>query len=71
MITFNLPLPPSINHYYGHSGNRKFISKAGKKFRAQVQEIVTLAGHKKIEGRVSMWVAIHPSTKRKQDLDKR
>ncbi len=71
MIALTLPLPPSINHYYGHSGNRKFISKAGKKFRAKVQEIVTLAGHKTIEGRVSMMVAIYPATRRKQDLDNR
>ena len=71
MITFYLPLPPTINHYYGQSGKRKFISEAGKKFRAKVQEIVALAGHKTIEGRVSLYVAIHPATKRKQDLDNR
>lgn len=69
MITLYLPLPPTINHYYGQSGKRKFISEAGKKFRAKVQEIVAQAGHKTIEGRVSLYVAIYPATKRKQDLD--
>ena len=71
MITFYLPMPPTINHYYGQSGKRKYISDAGKKYRAKVQEIVSQAGHKTIEGRVSLWVAIHPATKRKQDLDNR
>lgn len=64
-------MPPTINHYYGQSGKRKFISDAGKKFRAKVQEIVAQAGHATIEGRVMFAVSIHPSSKRKQDLDNR
>ncbi len=71
MITFYLPMPPTVNHYYGQSGKRKFISEAGKKFRAKVQEIVAQAGHEIIEGRVMFAVSIHPASKRKQDLDNR
>jgi crossover junction endodeoxyribonuclease RusA len=71
VITFYLPMPPTINHYYGQSGKRKFISDAGKKFRAKVQEIVAHAGHAIIEGRVMLAVSIYPSSKRKQDLDNR
>lgn len=71
MIILTLPLPPSWNHYYGQNGSRKYIKPAGKAFRKAVAEIVADAGHKTLEGRVSLFAAIYPADRRKQDIDNR
>lgn len=72
MITLTLPLPPTINHAYGQrKGGGRFIKPAGLVFRKTVAEIVAQAGHKTLEGRVSLFAAIHPADRRKQDLDNR
>jgi crossover junction endodeoxyribonuclease RusA len=71
MITLRLPLAPSINHYYGQHGVRKYIKKAGLEYRKQVAEIVAEAGHKMLEGRIVMYVSIYPANRIRQDLDNR
>jgi crossover junction endodeoxyribonuclease RusA len=72
MISLTLPLPPTINHYYGQRprGGR-YIKPAGLVFRQQVAEIVAMAGHRLLEGRVSLFAAIHPADRRRQDIDNR
>jgi crossover junction endodeoxyribonuclease RusA len=72
MIALTLPLPPTINHYYGQRprGGR-YIKPAGLAFRQAVAEIVADAGHKTLEGRVSLFAAIYPADRRRQDLDNR
>lgn len=72
MIALTLPLPPTINTYYGmrpHGG--RFVKPAGLAFRLEVAEIVAAAGHKTLEGRISLFAAIYPADRRKQDLDNR
>ena len=71
MITLRLPLAPSINHYYGQHGVRKYIKKAGLDYRKQVAEIVAEAGNKMLEGRIVMYVSIYPANRIRQDLDNR
>lgn len=71
MITLTLPMPPTINHAYGHRGGAKYIKPAGREFRKVVAEIVAAAGHSTITGRVRLFAAIHPATRAKQDLDNR
>ena len=71
MITLRLPLAPTINHYYGQHGVRKYIKKAGLEYRKEVAEIVAQAGHKTLEGRIVMYVSIYPSNRIRQDLDNR
>lgn len=72
MISLTLPLPPTINHYYGvRPRGGKYIKPAGREFRQTVAEIVAQAGHKTIEGRVSLFAAIYPADRRKQDIDNR
>lgn len=72
MIMLTLPLPPTINHYYGQRprGGR-YIKPAGMAFRQAVAEIVADAGHKTLQGRVSLFAAIYPADKRRQDIDNR
>lgn len=71
MLLLTLPIPPSINAYYGAHGNRRYIKPAGLAFRRAVAEIVAAAGHPIFTGRVSLYAAIFPASKRVQDLDNR
>lgn len=72
MIAFTFPLPPTINHAYGvRRGGGRFIKSAGIAFRATVAEIVAAAGHPMLTGRLALFVAIHPATRARQDLDNR
>ncbi len=64
-------MPPTVNHYYGTRGKQRYIREAGKAYRKAVAEIVSDAGHKTIEGRVRLYVAIHPANRMRQDLDNR
>lgn len=61
-------LPPSVNHYWGSRGNRRFISKQGLAFR---QEVLLVSRGKKIEGRLQLYVELTASNKRRWDLDNR
>lgn len=72
MISLTLPLPPTINHYYGQSrrGGR-YIKPAGQEFRRVVAEIVAQAGYRTLKGRVALFVAIYPADRRRQDIDNR
>lgn len=69
MISLDLPWPPSINHYYGSHGNRRFIKKAGVKFRADVADIVSELGYAEEVGQLAMFISVYPPDKRKRDLD--
>ena len=71
MIHLTLPIPPTINHYYGQSGKRKYIKPAGIAYRQKVAEIVSDARHSTLEGRVMLFVAVHPANRIRQDLDNR
>jgi crossover junction endodeoxyribonuclease RusA len=66
-IDLLLPWPPSVNHYWGQSGNRRFIGKKGIEFRKRVlQECVDISP---IEGRLAVHVSLFPPDKRKRDID--
>ena len=61
-------LPPSVNHYWGTRGNRRYISKEGIAFR---QEVALISRGKRIEGRLQLYVELTASNKRRWDLDNR
>jgi crossover junction endodeoxyribonuclease RusA len=72
MLILSLPLPPSVNHYWGSLGKRRFVSKAGKEFKLKVQEYVLEYRVPKLgTSRLQMTVILHPRDKRKQDIDNR
>lgn len=71
MIHLTLPLPPTVNHYYGTHGKRRYIKAAGQAYRQQVADIVSDAGHPTLEGRLSVFVAVYPANRIRQDLDNR
>jgi crossover junction endodeoxyribonuclease RusA len=72
MIALTLPLPPTINHYYGQrTRGGRYIKPAGIEFRKTVAEIVATAAHKTLEGRIALFAAIYPADRRRQDIDNR
>lgn len=69
MITLTLPLGPTINHYFARSGNRTYLPASVKEYRKEVADIVAAAGKETLTGRLSVFAAIHPRSRRKTDLD--
>lgn len=68
-IYLELPYPPSVNHYWGQSGNRRFIGKKGVEFRKAVELAVKSAGVVPQEGRLSVHIELFPPDRRKRDID--
>lgn len=70
MITLNIPWPPSVNHYWGRSGKRTFITLRGMKFREEVMySCAKLKGYFSKEIRLSVEIDAYPPDKRRRDLD--
>lgn len=66
-----LPLPPTVNHYYGTHGKARYIKPEGKAFREQVAWIVKQSRVPKLTGRLALFIRIHPRDRRTQDIDNR
>jgi crossover junction endodeoxyribonuclease RusA len=72
MLILDLPLPPSVNHYWGQHGHRRYVSKAGVAFKALVSEYVIDYRVPKLGiARLAMTVVLFPKDRRKQDIDNR
>lgn len=72
MLVLDLPLPPSVNHYWGQHGHRRYVSKAGVAFKAQVSDYVVEYRVPKLgTARLAMTVVLFPKDRRKQDIDNR
>jgi len=68
-IKLKLPWPPSVNHYWGSNGNRRFIRKKGIEYRNAVERILAKRLVKRMTGRLSIVIAAYPPDRRKRDLD--
>jgi len=69
MREFELPWPPSVNHYYRHVGPRVLISRDGRKYREVVNAIVHQTDTPMLEGAISMQGLFYPPDRRRRDLD--
>lgn len=67
MLRFELPYPPTVNHYWGVSGHRRFIKKQGLQFRADVNMIVS--DLPKLIGSMGIRIYVYPPDNRRRDLD--
>lgn len=76
MMQFNLPYPPSVNHYYGRHGKNTFIKPSGVAYRQLIWG--TLYGcitqglkwdRKPLDGDLMVEIIIYPPDKRKRDID--
>lgn len=70
MIKLTLPYPPTVNHYWGTAGKRRYIKPKGIEFR---NEVIGLAlenkVNKKLSGRISIRIYAYMPDRRKRDLD--
>ena len=68
-VTFELPWPPSVNHYYRRVGPRTLISRAGREFRRQVGRILAARGVPPTVNRPAVTVEVYPPDRRRRDID--
>lgn len=71
MISFTLPISPSINHYFARRGKFTYLPAEVKAYRQEVADIVAAAGHPTLTGRLQVAIAVHMPSKRRSDLDNR
>lgn len=64
---FELPFPPSLNHYYRHVGPRVLISREGRIYREKVAQM--LGKREVFEGALSIELEFYPPDYRRRDLD--
>lgn len=65
---FVLPYPPSVNHYWGTFGKRRFITKKGLDFRAAIIGAVAQSPKFGLQ-RVGVRIVTHAPDRRRRDLD--
>ena len=68
-IKLTLPYPPTVNHYWGQLGSKKFLGKKGKEFRQEVIIAVYNARQGGLNARLHVEVYLYPPDNRKRDLD--
>lgn len=68
-VSFTLPWPPSVNHYWGVKGKRRFVTKKGLDFRASVHAILLTAKCKCIADNIKVTLHAYPPDNRRRDLD--
>lgn len=70
VLRFELPYPPSVNHYYLHTSNGVILGAKGKSYR---RDVALLLNHHKgycgAERRLSVTINLFPPDKRKRDID--
>lgn len=69
VVEYELPYPPSVNHYWRHVGARTLISRGGRAFRANVCSILAASGVTPLVGPLAMEVMVHPPDRRRRDID--
>jgi len=68
-MEFELPYPPSVNHYYRHVGPRVLISKAGRKYREIVVSQLRSCEIQPLNGGIELFFEAYPPDRRRRDLD--
>ena len=66
---FELPWPPSVNHYYRYVGPRVLISRDGRRYRETVTSLVRQKALHPFPGRISLHAEFYPPDRRRRDLD--
>lgn len=76
MLQFDLPYPPTINHYYMRTKNGIAINPAGKAYRtliwATLYQCIGKEGKwdgESMHGDLMVEIIIYPPDKRKRDMD--
>ena len=69
MREFELPYPPSINHYWRRVGPRTLISREGRRFRKNVMAILAAMQIEPMSGALEVDVKVFPPDRRRRDVD--
>jgi crossover junction endodeoxyribonuclease RusA len=68
-MEFELPFPPSANHYWRHVGARTLISRGGRAFRMTVCSILAARGVRPLSGALEVFIDLYPPDRRRRDVD--
>jgi crossover junction endodeoxyribonuclease RusA len=69
-MTFSLPFPPSVNHYWMRGGRFTYLSAEGKRYRRDVVSILGAARlGEPLRCRLAVEVVLHAPDNRRRDLD--
>lgn len=66
---FELPWPPSVNHYYRHVGPRVLISRDGRRYRENIVSKFALEKVVKFSCPVDLLIELYPPDNRRRDAD--
>jgi len=66
---FELPWPPSVNHYYRHVGHRVLISRDGRRYRENVAGKLAAENVAKFTDPVALHIELYPPDNRRRDVD--
>jgi len=74
IATYQLPFPPSANHYWRKWRNRMVISRAGREYRRAICGLLAPGGGNGIRkpplgGRIALAMDAFPPDRRRRDLD--
>jgi len=67
--SFELPYPPSVNHYWRRVGDATIISREGRRFRKEVFDLLAPRQGDRLEGRLAVRILACPPDARRRDLD--
>ncbi len=68
-LGFELPWPPSVNHYYRHVGAKVLISRDGRKYREMIVSRFRSEGVETFRGPVELSIELYPPDNRRRDAD--
>ena len=66
---FELPWPPSVNHYYRHVGPRVLISRDGRRYREAIVAKFGSEGVRRFLCPVEIMIELYPPDGRRRDVD--
>lgn len=66
---YELPYPPSVNHYWRRVGWRTLISREGRRYRREVVALLAASRARPMHGSLVVRVMMHPPDRRRRDLD--
>ena len=69
MLEFELPYPPSVNHYFRMVQGRMLISREGRVFRERVCSILAASGVRPLAGPLALQIEVYPPDNRRRDID--
>ena len=70
-IFLELPLPPTINSYWGFSGHRRFLTLTAREFKTAVAHAVSLQKVRFGDAKLEMTVTINFRDRRIADISNR